>query len=67
MDLGTRGTKLFIINPMYPCPFEERLGDWGDGGKVNDLPLRVSTVVALLPSSSASRVSSHPTPLTLLA
>ncbi|CAI5518624.1 unnamed protein product, partial [Closterium sp. Naga37s-1] len=33
MDLGTRGTKLFIINPMYPCPFEERLGDWGDGGK----------------------------------
>ncbi|CAI5505852.1 unnamed protein product, partial [Closterium sp. Naga37s-1] len=33
MDLGTRGTKLFIVNPMYACPFEERLGDWGDGGK----------------------------------
>ncbi|CAI6009858.1 unnamed protein product [Closterium sp. NIES-65] len=58
---------LSVLMPPYPCPAEERVGAWGDGGKLcllpfNSLPLPFApmplplplSIPPLLPSSSRS-------------
>ncbi|GJP43958.1 hypothetical protein CLOM_g3357 [Closterium sp. NIES-68] len=54
LDLDTRGTELFIVSPMYPCPFEERVGEWGDGGKWTCLIPGV-----LQPNTTVYSIGSH--------
>ncbi|CAI5949804.1 unnamed protein product [Closterium sp. NIES-65] len=33
LTLSLAEMKELIYVPLYPCPYEERIGEWGDGGK----------------------------------
>ncbi|CAI5473681.1 unnamed protein product [Closterium sp. Yama58-4] len=33
VTLSLAEMKELIYVPLYPCPYEERIGEWGDGGK----------------------------------